>query len=179
MDRMAATIQAGSDGLIFHPYLLGERTPYWDPFLRGDYLGITMRHRREHFVRALYEGISFSLLDCLRSLAPRGLTMEEIRIIGGGSKSPLWRQIVCDVIGLEVLKPEVDDASYGAALIGGVGVGVFKDERDAVQKCVKIASRNEPDMRNYEKYQRLFHIYKESQKRLVEINHQLHQFSET
>jgi xylulokinase len=178
MDQMAATIPAGSDGLIFHPYLLGERTPYWDPFLRGDYLGITMRHRREHFVRALYEGISFSLLDCLRSLAHRGLTMREIRIIGGGSKSPLWRQIVCDVIGLEVLKPQVDDASYGAALIGGVGVGIFKDERDAVRQCVKIASRNQPDMRNHEKYQRLFQIYKESQKRLADINHQLHRFSE-
>jgi xylulokinase len=179
MDQMAATIKAGSDGLLFHPYLLGERTPYWDPFLRGDYLGITMRHRRDHFVRALYEGVSFSLLDCLRSLAPRGLTMEEIRIIGGGSKSPLWRQIVCDVIGLEVLKPEVDDASYGAALIGGVGVGVFRDERDAIRKCVKIASRNQPNMQNHEKYQALFNIYKESQKRLAEINHQLHRFSET
>jgi hypothetical protein len=80
---------------------------------------------------------------------------------------------------LEMLKPEVDDASYGAALIGGVGVGVFKDERDAIQKCVKIASRNQPDMRNHEKYQRLFQIYKESQKRLAEINHQLHAFSES
>lgn len=178
MDQMATTIQAGSDGLLFHPYLLGERTPYWDPFLRGDYLGITMRHRREHFVRALYEGISLSLLDCISSLAPRGLMMKEIRIIGGGAKSPLWRQIVCDVIGLEVLKPEVDDASYGAALIGGVGVGVFKDERDAILKCVKIASRNQPNMRNHEKYQELFQIYKESQKRLTEINHQLHRFSE-
>jgi xylulokinase len=178
MDAMAATVAPGCEGLLFHPYLLGERSPYWDPWLRGDYLGITMRHGREHFVRALYEGIAFSILDCYQSLATEGLEMSEARIIGGGARSPLWRQVVCDVVGFEVLKPLVDDAAFGAALIGGVGVGLFSDEMDAVTTCVRSHSAHEPDPRRHQKYRSLFEIYKESQRRLVEINHRLHAFAQ-
>jgi xylulokinase len=178
MDAIARDVPVGSEGLLFHPYLLGERSPYWDPLLRADFLGITMRHRREHFVRALYEGIAFSLRDCLTSLAPLDLKMEEARIIGGGSRSALWRQIVCDVMGMEILKTAEDDASFGAALIAGVGVGVFVDERDAVGKCVKIVSSNRPDPRNHERYNQLFGLYKDAQRRLVEINHELHRICE-
>jgi xylulokinase len=178
MDDIAKNVPPGSDGLIFHPYLLGERTPYWDPFLRADFIGITMRHKREHFVRALYEGIAFSLKDCLNSLSDLNLTVEEVRIIGGGSKSALWRQIVSDVIGMEVLKPAVDDASYGAALLGGVGVGVYQDEKDAIKKCVKIVTTHKPHKKNHEKYEKLFDIYKKAQSKLAEINHQLHKISE-
>ena len=100
-----------------------------------------------------------------------------MRIIGGGARSALWRQIVSDVIGMEILKTETDDASFGAALIGGVGVGIYRDARDAVEKCVKVVSSNKPDMRNHEKYQRLFEIYKNAQAGLVAINHELHKFS--
>jgi xylulokinase len=178
MDAIAGEVPVGSEGLLFHPYLLGERSPYWDPLLRADFLGITMRHRREHFVRALYEGIAFSLRDCLESLAPLGLRMEEARIIGGGSKSALWRQIVCDVMGMEVLKTAEDDASFGAALIAGVGIGVFGDERDAVGKCVKVVSSNRPDPRNHERYNQFFGVYRRAQSRLVEINHELHRICE-
>ncbi len=178
MDQMAAIVEPGSEGLIFHPYLMGERSPYWDPLLRGDYLGITMRHKREHFVRSLYEGVSFSLLDCYQSLTAEGLYMKDIRIIGGGAKSPLWRQVVCDVTGMEVIKPQVDDASFGAALIGGVGTGVFNDARSAVEKCVRVDTIHRPDLQRHERYLRLFELYKDSQKRLVEINHKLFEFSQ-
>jgi xylulokinase len=178
MDAIAREVPVGSEGLLFHPYLLGERSPYWDPLLRADFLGITMRHRREHFVRALYEGIAFSLKDCLDSLAPLGLTMAEARIIGGGSKSGLWRQIVCDVMGMEVLKTAEDDASFGAALIAGVGVGIFADERDAIRQCVQVVSSNQPDPRTHERYTRLFEVYKKAQGRLAEINHDLHRICE-
>jgi xylulokinase len=176
MDEIAQDVPVGSDGLLFHPYLLGERSPYWDPFLRADFVGITMRHRREHFVRALYEGIAFSLLDCVDSLAPLGLKIEEARIIGGGSKSALWRQIVSDVIGMEVLKTSEDDASFGAALIGGVGVGVFADEKEAIEKCVRVKTSNTPNPHHHERYHRLFDIFKKAQRQLVEVNHELHAF---
>lgn len=178
MDMIAKSITAGSDGLIFHPYLLGERTPHWDPLLKGDYIGISIRHKREHFIKALYEGISFSLLDCYLSLKKRGLIMEQARLIGGGSKSELWRQTLSDILGKEALIPEVDDASFGAALIGGVGCGVFSDERDAIKKCARIQSTIKPNMKNHEKYQKLFKIFSKSQKLLVEINHELYDFTQ-
>ena len=177
MDNIAGSVPAGSDGLIFHPYLMGERTPHWDPLLKGDYLGISIRHKREHFIRALYEGICFSLLDCYISLEQRGLKMEQPRLIGGGAKSELWRQTLSDVFGKEVLIPEVDDASFGAALVGGVGCGVFSDERDAIRKCARIKTTITPNKRNWETYQKLFEIFSKSQKMLVEINHELHGFS--
>jgi xylulokinase len=181
MDEIAKTVDVGSDGLLFHPYLLGERSPYWDPFLRGDFVGITMQHQKKHFVRALYEGIAFSLLDCVDSITSTegGLKMEEVRIIGGGSKSDLWRQIVSDAIGLEVLKTAEDDASYGAALIAGVGIRVYDNEKDAVEKCVKIVNSKKPDPKNHNRYRELFKIYKKAQSNLVEINHDLHKFSES
>jgi xylulokinase len=177
MDRMAAAVKPGAEGLLFHPYLLGERSPYWDPLLRGDYLGITLAHGRPHFVRALYEGIAFSIRDCCEALKADGLEMAEVRIIGGGAKSALWRQIVCDVMGDAIVKPLVDDASFGAALIGGVGIGIFSDETDALRRCARIESVHQPDPRRHAGYLRLFEIYKESQRRLAEINHRLHAFA--
>jgi xylulokinase len=177
MDRMAAAVRPGAEGLLFHPYLLGERSPYWDPLLRGDYLGITLRHGRAHFVRALYEGIAFSIRDCWEALKAEGLEMSAVRIIGGGAKSALWRQIVCDVMGLEVVKPLVDDAAFGAALLGGVGVGIFRNAAEALRKCARIEAAHRPDLRRHNAYLRLFEIYKESQRRLAEINHRLHAFA--
>jgi xylulokinase len=181
MDEFAADVELGAGGMLFHPYLLGERSPYWDPFLRADFIGLTMRHGREHFVRALYEGIAFSLVDCMEAMLQVGeeLRMKEVRIIGGGARSGVWRQIVSDATGLEVLKTAVDDASYGSAIIGGVGTGVYVNERDAVDKCVQVVSSNKPDPRGHEKYQQLFAIYRKAQSRLAEINHELHAFSES
>ncbi|MDR2727439.1 MAG: xylulokinase, partial [Deltaproteobacteria bacterium] len=176
IDRLAADIPPGSDGLLFHPYLMGEKTPYMDPFLRGDYLGITIRHTRAHCVRALYEGISFSLLDCMNVYKPMGLEFTDFRLIGGGAKSALWRQILCDIVGKEILVPENTEAAFGAALVAGVGAGVFPDAAAAVEQCVRVSSRHEPDLHRHERYQKLFTLYLESQKRLTEINHKLHAF---
>jgi xylulokinase len=173
MDDLAADIGPGAEGVIFHPYLQGERSPYWDPLLRADFIGVTMRHTRAHFVRALYEGIAFSLFDCIQSLAEEGLALQEVRLIGGGSKSPTWRQIVSDVIGMPVSVPANGDASFGAALLAGVGFGVFPDERAAVARCVKLAHHCEPDANRHAHYQNLFSIYKESQAVLAGINHRI------
>lgn len=176
IDKLAADIAPGSDGLLFHPYLMGEKTPYMDPFLRGDYLGITIRHTRAHFVRALYEGISFSLLDCKNVYKPLGLDWTEIRLIGGGAKSPLWRQILCDVVGQEILVPENTEAAFGTALVAGVGAGIFADAAAAIRKSVRIGLRHTPDMKNHEQYQKMFELYLASQKLLADINHRLHAF---
>ena len=137
MDEEAAQSPPGADGLFFHPYLQGERAPYWDPQLRASFVGATMRHGRADFIRALLEGVVFSLRDCFRVIEEMGLDVTELRLIGGGARSALWTQIAADVFGREIIVPQGCDASFGSALLAGVGTGVFADERDAVRRCLK------------------------------------------
>ncbi len=173
MDRMASGIAAGSDGLLFHPYLLGERAPYWDPLLRGDFLGLTMRHGRAHLVRALYEGIAMSLRDVLGEFRAQGLDMGEVRIIGGGSRSPAWRQIVADVLGVRVALPSRTDASAGVALLAGVATGLYADERSARAGDGAPVAVHEPDPARRAVYDEAYALYRESAERLRGINHRL------
>ncbi|MCB0213849.1 MAG: xylulokinase, partial [Anaerolineae bacterium] len=123
MDAAAAQISPGSEGLLFHPHLLGEWAPHWDDQLRANFVGATMRHTQAHFTRAALEGVAFALRDAIEGLAEISLTYREYRLIGGGSKSQLWSQIVCDVLGEELLLPVEQDAAFGAALITGVAAG--------------------------------------------------------
>ena len=179
MDRQAAGAPPGSGGLLFHPYLQGERTPHWDPLLRGDFIGMTFAHDRRHFVRALYEGIAFSLRDVLGALRSQGLDMSQARIIGGGSRSATWRQIVTDVLGLSIVMPRVTDASFGAALIAGVGIGMFPDEVTAVERTVSVVASHEPDPAVRGLYEDLYGIYRDSALQLVDINHRLSSLGRT
>lgn len=173
MDAAAAGAEAGARGLIFHPYLQGERTPYWDPKLRASFIGLTFAHQPAHVVRALYEGIACSLRDVLEALRAQGLDMREARIIGGGARSATWRQIVADVLDIGILMPEVTDASFGAALIAGVGAGVFADERSAAQQTVRIVARHEPDPNRRALYADLYGIYRDAARQLVDVHHRL------
>lgn len=173
MDRHAAEIAPGAQGLLFHPYLQGERTPHWDPLLRADFLGMTFAHDRRHFVRALYEGIAFSLRDLLVALRAQGLDMSEARIIGGGSHSATWRQIVTDVLGIAIAMPRETDASFGAALMAGIGIGVFTDVPDAVDSTVTVVAQHEPDTANKDLYDEMYGIYRDAALQLTDINHRL------
>ena len=173
MDRMAADTAAGADGLLFHPYLQGERAPYWDPLLRADFIGMTFRHEPRHFARAFYEGIAFSLRDALDQLRAQGLDLRAARIIGGGARSATWRQIVADVLDVTIQLPKVTDASFGAALIAGVGIGVFADEATAVGRCVAIEASHAPDPARRARYDALHGIYRDAATRLTDINHRL------
>jgi xylulokinase len=175
MDELAAATPPGALGLLFHPYLMGERAPHWDPLLRADFIGLSFRHDRGHFVRALYEGIAFSLRDILEQFRAQGMDMQSVRIAGGGARSDCWRQIIADVLGVEVLLPEVTDASFGAALIAGVGVGIFSDERAAAAACTRIIGRTRPDARRSAYYEQLFALYRQAQAALVPVNHALSQ----
>jgi xylulokinase len=177
MDQLAAAAAPGSLGLLFHPYLRGERAPHWDPLLRADFVGMTFRHDRGHFVRALYEGVAFSLRDILEQFRAQGMDMRSVRVAGGGARSACWRQIVADVLGVEVLLPEVTDASFGAALIAGVGAGLFADEA-AAAACTRIIGRAEPDAHRSAYYDELFAIYQQSQAALVPANHALSRLRE-
>lgn len=173
IDSEAKEAPVGSEGLIYHPYLMGERSPYWDPFLRGDFIGVTARHSRKHFSRAVLEGVAFSFKDNFEVIKELGAKLEEVKLIGGGAKSSIWRKIICDVLGVKAYLPKVGDASLGAAMLAGLGVKVFEDYREAVEKCLKIEAVEEPDLKNYQLYSRLFKIYKDAQKRLQKVNHEI------
>lgn len=177
MDHLAAAVAPGSEGLLFHPYLLGERAPYWDPMLRADFVGITMRHTSGHFVRALYEGIAFSLRDVLGEFRAQGLAPKEVRIIGGGARSALWRQVIADVLRLRIVLPLNTDASYGAALLAGVGCGLFADERTAASLSHGVRGEHSCDERRAASYDELYQLYRDAKERLTDINHRLYAFA--
>lgn len=121
----AAEVPAGSEGLFFQPYLTGERTPHADPLARGAFVGLTVRHDRRHLVRAVLEGVAYGLRDGLELMREAGISAPgQVRVTGGGSASPLWRQIVADVLGVEVATvTTTEGAAYGAALLAAVGAG--------------------------------------------------------
>ena len=156
----AEAIAPGSDGLMFHPYLNGELTPYNDPDLKGSFTGISSRHTTAHFTRATLEGVALSLKDCLLTLRELGVEMKRVRIIGGGAKGLLWRQIVSDVLGLEMEKVKVDDSSFGTAMLAAVGIGWFESFAEAAETCIQIDSVTKPNQENQAVYDSLFVRYK-------------------
>jgi len=178
MDAMAAQVPCGAGGLIFHPYLQGERSPHWDPKLRAAFLGLTFGHDRRHVVRALYEGIALSLRDLRGQLHDCGLSPSGVTIIGGGSHSALWRQIVADVLDMPVAVPRVSDASFGAALMAGVGAGVFADTAEAVATCVRIDTRHDPHPARAAFYGELHGIYRDAALAVQPISHRLGRLAE-
>jgi xylulokinase len=169
MDAEAAKAPVGSEGLFFHPYLLGERSPYFDPYLRASFVGATMGHRKAHFYRAVLEGIAYSLLDAQEVISEMGLSLQDARLIGGGAKSPLWRRIVADVMDMPIMVPKAGDASYGTALIAGVGVGIFPDVRTAAERCVQFEEPLTPNPENAQQYRKYFEIYKKIQAQLAPV----------
>lgn len=145
IDRLAAASPPGANGVFFHPYLQGERSPYWDSSLRGGFTGVSISSTRADFARAVLEGVAFSLLDCFGVIRRMALPVKRIFLIGGGAKSVLWSRIVCDVFSLPVRVPEPGDASFGSALLAGVGAGVFSDPRAAVNACLHCRCELRPD----------------------------------
>jgi xylulokinase len=160
MDAEAATSPVGAGGVMFHPYLQGERCPYWDANLRASFTGVSISSTRGDFCRALLEGVAFSLRDCFGTLEEMGLPAKRIFLIGGGARSRLWSEIVCNVFNRPVAIPEPADASFGAALIAGTGIGLFPDPKAAVNACLHIGRRLEPDTAQATAYDTLFARYK-------------------
>jgi xylulokinase len=160
----AATAPAGSDGLLWTPYLMGERTPHLDGAARAALIGLTASHTRAHIVRAILEGVAFSLKDTFSIFQEMNVPVKSIRLGGGGARSALWRQIQADVYGhdLEIVEAE-EGAAYGAAILAGVGAGVWPTVDAAcqsvvrVRECVPVNERNAATMsRAYESYKRVY-----------------------
>jgi xylulokinase len=142
----AADVPPGSEGLLFLPYLTGERTPHPDPLARGAFVGLTVRHGRAHLTRAVLEGVAFGLRDSFELMKGAGLAeITQVRVSGGGAKSPLWRQILADVFNTELVTVNTTEgAAYGAALLANVGVGVQPDLPTIVNRAVQITGREVP-----------------------------------
>jgi xylulokinase len=142
----ASSVPPGAEGLYWLPYLMGERTPHCDPNARGALLGLTAAHTRAHVVRAILEGVAFSLKDCFGVLDELGLPVERIRLGGGGARSTLWLQIQADVYAHEVEIVQADEgAAYGAAILAGVGAGAWSSVDEACDAIVRVAQRVKPD----------------------------------
>lgn len=158
----ASRVAPGADGLLWAPYLFGERTPHLDPDARAAFVGITASHTRAHFIRAVMEGVAFSLQDSFALFAELGIPVDRIRLGGGGARSPLWRQIQADVYGMpvEVLAAE-EGGAYGAALLAGVGVQAWPSVEAACESSIQVAATIRP--RHTEimaaQYQRFRRIY--------------------
>ncbi|HEY7783823.1 MAG TPA: FGGY-family carbohydrate kinase, partial [Pyrinomonadaceae bacterium] len=160
----AAKAPAGSDGVLWAPYLMGERTPHLDPHARAALVGLAANHTRAHVIRAILEGVAFSLRDTLTIFAEMKVPVETIRLGGGGARGPLWRQVQADIYGrdVEILAAE-EGAAYGAALLAGVGAGVWSSVDEACEKSVRVARRVQPDPeatalmnKRYEQYRALY-----------------------
>ncbi len=172
MDARAAEAPAGCEGLLFHPYLNGERSPYWDPDLRASFVGLGFAHGAPHICRSVYEGIAFTLRDCLDVLHARGMGFDTARLVGGGTKSALWRQIIADVTGLTIEVPEQGDASFGAALIAGIGAGVFADTEDAA-RLIHVRETLRPNSDAKAVYDAAFSRFRAVKEALTPANHDI------
>ncbi len=170
LDEGAANIEIGCEGLIYHPYLNGELTPYADPMLCGSFTGVRATHTKAHFTRAVLEGVAYSLLDSKNYLDSLNIPYNAVATaIGGGTKGKLWRQMISDALGITLKTTETSDSSFGSAMLAGIAVGVFKDAKDAVQKCVKQVDITEPNLENTKKYNEVFKTYKKIHDALAPI----------
>jgi xylulokinase len=144
-----ATVPAGSEGLVFLPYLTGERTPHKDPNARGVFFGLTLSHTRAHMARAVMEGVAFGLNDSFRIFRELGVPLEQVRAAGGGAKSDVWLQIQADITGLPHCRLNVDEGpAYGAAILSGVATGRFESVGAATDAFIKLVSSIPPIVAN-------------------------------
>jgi xylulokinase len=157
----AATIAPGSEGLIFLPYLTGERTPHPDPLARGAFVGLTVRHTQAHLTRALLEGVAFGLRDSFELMKRVGLGKTlQVRVSGGGARSPIWRQILADVLGVELVTVNTTEgAAFGAALLAGVGVGVWADVDAACATAIQVTGSTTPRAAAARQYDEVYRAY--------------------
>jgi xylulokinase len=158
----AQAIPAGSEGLFFLPYLTGERTPHPDPLARAAFVGLTVRHNRNHMSRAVLEGVAFGLRDSMELIRNAGLgAIQQVRVSGGGAKSKLWRQILADVMNAELVTVNTTEgAAFGAALLAGVGAGHWKSVLDSCQTAIQTVDSTQPQPAVVRRYAELYPLYK-------------------
>lgn len=161
MTEMAAKAPVGSEGLVFLPYLNGERTPYPDPYAKGTFFGLSLRHGLNEIARSVLEGVTFSLRDTIELLRDADISVNEVRASGGGAKSALWRQIQADIYNASVVTTNVEETGcVGAAILAGVGAGHFDSIESACDQIIKPVSVTEPIAKNVEMYEDYYGTYR-------------------
>jgi xylulokinase len=158
----AAVTPPGAEGLVFLPYLAGERTPHADPLARGAFVGLTLRHTRGHLVRAILEGVTYSLRDCLAIIEEQSIVVKQIRSTGGGARSAFWRQMQADVLGKAVISMAADEGpAYGVALLAAVGAGEFKNIAEACAATIKTTTQVKPRATARRQYDQGFPVFQQ------------------
>jgi len=172
--EQAAKIPPGSEGLLWLPYLMGERTPHLDAQARGMWFGLTAAHTRGHMIRSILEGVAFSLRDSFEIFKELGIPVKQIRASGGGSRSFLWRQIQADIYGKELVTLRTSEGSaLGAALLAGVGAKIYSSVEESAEAAIQIRERMTPNAANVRTYDRLYQVYRSLYPAVRELAHQL------
>ena len=162
LTKKAASAPAGSEGLIFLPYLTGERTPHADPNARGGWIGLTARHDKSHLIRAVLEGITFGMNDSLTIIKEMGIKPKHVRATGGGAVSKFWRQLQADIYRHKVVTINATEGpAYGVMLLAGVGTGVWKNVPQACDATVKITTETKPDAKMVKAYKPYYELYQD------------------
>ena len=160
LEAAASKLSVGSDGVMFLPYIHGERVPYYEPSATGAFFGLRCRHRQEHLLRSVYEGVALNISNCFDLIGEcntSGSTaISELRLAGGGSGLRLWRQIIADCIGLPIQVMDTREAgTLGGAMLASIGAGLYNSEQEAVDAMVRIKYTIEPKTDNHHVYQKL------------------------
>jgi len=160
MDQEAELANPGADGLVFLPYLMGERTPILDPYAKGIFFGITAKHTRREFIRAVMEGVVFSLKNCLDILYEMGIEVKEVRVSGGGAKSKLWRQMQADIFEMDVWTLNSKEGpAFGAAILAAVGAGEYQKVEEACDTMIQKVDSCRPNEKLFEIYRKTYKLY--------------------
>jgi len=170
LTRKADVVACGSEGLLFLPYLMGERSPLWNPNARGCFIGLSMVHGKEHMIRSVLEGVAFNMKIIAEAIQEQGVKPKQVRIIGGGAKSSVWRQIFADILETPIQRLNfIEEAtSIGAAIAGGVGTGMFRNLREGAS-FVKAVETTEPVSDHFPVYRYQYDLFKKAYGQLVDL----------
>jgi xylulokinase len=162
LTKLASEVGPGSDGVIFLPYMMGERSPIWHANARGVFFGISLATPRAALVRSILEGTAFALRHTIEVATRAGAEIRELRSVGGCSRSDVWNQIKADVLGLPLVLPRTPIGSpFGSAILAGMGTGAFPDARKSVQQMVHLEKRFEPEAGNHERYTQRYRLFRD------------------
>lgn len=170
LSKEAATSKPGANGVIYMPYLMGERTPHIDPNVKGGFVGVSLINNHADFVRSILEGVSFSLKNCLDIIEDMKVKITDIRVSGGGAESEVWRQILADIFNYRLSTIKASEGpALGVAILAGVGVGIYESVEEACQKIIKGQDVVQPNFDNVTLYDKIYEVYNSLYPRLKDI----------
>lgn len=171
LTEKASNSKPGSNGIVYLPYLMGERTPHIDPNVKGAFLGVSLINNHDDFTRAILEGVSFSLKNCLDIIEDMNVKIDDIRISGGGAESEVWRQILADIFQYSLTTIKASEGpALGVAILAGVGAGIYESVEDACKKIIKGGEKVAPDKALEETYSKVYNQYNSAYPKIKDFN---------